>query len=96
MNCKLKNSIENCAIAIINKIEENKLASYRQKLLSAVVAKNHKRILDVLTQLSVYSETHFNFVFDYMENQTENEDIIHYFILQLVPNNKNKKNEDKE
>ena len=99
MNWKLKNSIENCASAIINKIEENKLASYRQKLLSSVVAKNHKRILDILTQLSVYSQIHFNFVFDYIENQTENEDIIHYFILQLVPNNENKKikeNEDKE
>ena len=99
VNWKLKNSIENCASAIINKIEENKLASYRQKLLSSVVAKNHKRILDILTQLSVYSQIHFNFVFDYIENQTENEDIIHYFILQLVPNNENKKikeNEDKE
>lgn len=99
VNWKLKNSIENCASAIVNKIEENKLASYRQKLLSSVVAKNHKRILDILTQLSVYSQIHFNFVFDYIENQTENEDIIHYFILQLVPNNENKKikeNEDKE
>ncbi len=93
VNWRLKNSIENCASAVINKIEENKLASYRQKLLSSVVAKNHKRILDVLTQLSVYSEIHFNFVFDYIENQAENEDIIHYFILQLIPN---KKNEDKE
>ena len=96
VNWKLKNSIENCASAVTNKIEENKLASYRQKLLSSVVAKNHKRILDILTQLSVYSQVHFNFVFDYIENQTENEDIIHYFILQLVPNNENKKNEDIE
>ena len=31
-----------------------------------------------------------------IENKTENEDILHYFILQLVPNNENKKNEDIE
>ena len=96
VNWKLKNSIENCASAVAKKIEENKLASYRQKLLSSVVAKNHKRILDILTQLSVYSQVHFNFAFDYIENQTENEDIIHYFILQLVPNNENKKNKENE
>ena len=96
VNWKLKNSIENCASAVAKKIEENKLASYRQKLLSSVVAKNHKRILDILTQLSVYSQVHFNFVFDYIENQTENEDILHYFILQLVPNNENKKNKENE
>ena len=96
MNWKLKNSIENCASAVAKKIEENKLASYRQKLLSSVVAKNHKRILDILTQLSVYSQVHFNFAFDYIENQTENEDIIHYFILQLVPNNENKENKENE
>ena len=96
VNWKLKNSIENCASAVAKKIEENKLASYRQKLLSSVVAKNHKRILDILTQLSVYSQVHFNFAFDYIENQTENEDIIHYFILQLVPNNENKENKENE
>ena len=103
MNWKLKNSIENCAEKVINYFEKqktsNKLVSYRQKLLSSVVAKNHKRILDVLTQLSVYSGVHFDFVFNYIENQTQNEDIIHYFILKLVPNDekeKIKENEDKE
>ena len=103
MNWKLKNSIENCAEKVINYFEKqktsNKLVSYRQKLLSSVVAKNHKRILDILTQLSVYSGVHFDFVFNYIENQTQNEDIIHYFILKLVPNDekeKIKENEDKE
>ena len=103
MNWKLKNSIENCAEKVINYFEKqktsNKLVSYRQKLLSSVVAKNHKRILDVLTQLSVYSGVHFDFVFNYIENQTQNEDIIHYFILKLVPTDekeKIKENEDKE
>ena len=104
MNWKLKNSIENCAEKVINYFEKqktsNKLVSYRQKLLSSVVAKNHKRILDVLTQLSVYSGVHFDFVFNYIENQTQNEDIIHYFILELdqsrLESKKNKENEDKE
>ena len=104
MNWKLKNSIENCAEKVINYFEKqktsNKLVSYRQKLLSSVVAKNHKRILDVLTQLSVYSGVYFSFAFDYIENQTQNEDIIHYFILELdqsrLESKKNKENEDKE
>jgi len=68
--------------------------------LSSVVAKNHKRILDVLTQLSVYSGVYFSFAFDYIENQKQNEDIIHYFILELdqsrIESKKNKENEDKE
>ena len=104
MNWKLKNSIENCAEKVINYFEKqktsNKLVSYRQKLLSSVVAKNYKRILDVLTQLSVYSGVYFSFAFDYIENQTQNEDIIHYFILELdqsrIESKKNKENEDKE
>ena len=103
MDENLKKSIKACSIAVVKKfIKENslnKLASYRQKLLSSVVAKNHKRILDVLTQLSVYSGVYFSFAFDYIENQTQNEDIIHYFILKLVPTDekeKIKENEDKE
>jgi CRISPR-associated protein csx8 (provisional) len=101
MDKNLKNSIKACASEVMKKFIKdnslNKLASYRQKLLSSVVAKNHKRILDVLTQLSVYSGVYFSFSFDYIENQTQNEDIIHYFILELDQNRlKNKENEDKE
>ncbi|MHB9306436.1 type I CRISPR-associated protein Cas8a1/Csx8 [Fusobacterium polymorphum] len=104
MDENLKKSIKACSIAVVKKfIKENslnKLASYRQKLLSSVVAKNHKRILDVLTQLSVYSGVYFSFAFDYIENQAQNEDIIHYFILELdqsrLESKKNKENEDKE
>ena len=101
MDKNLKASIKTCASEVVRKFIKdnslNKLASYRQKLLSSVVAKNHKRILDVLTQLSVYSGVYFSFAFDYIENQTQNEDIIHYFILELDQNRlKNKENEDKE
>ena len=101
MDKNLKASIKACASEVVKKFIKdnslNKLASYRQKLLSSVVAKNHKRILDVLTQLSVYSGVYFSFAFDYIENQTQNEDIIHYFILELDQNRlKNKENEDKE
>ena len=101
MDKNLKASIKACASEVVRKFIKdnslNKLASYRQKLLSSVVAKNHKRILDVLTQLSVYSGVYFSFAFDYIENQTQNEDIIHYFILELDQNRlKSKENEDKE
>ena len=101
MDKNLKASIKTCASEVVRKFIKdnslNKLASYRQKLLSSVVAKNHKRILDVLTQLSVYSGVYFSFAFDYIENQTQNEDIIHYFILELDQNRlKNKENENKE
>ena len=104
MDKNLKASIKTCASEVVRKFIKdnslNKLASYRQKLLSSVVAKNHKRILDVLTQLSVYSGVYFSFAFDYIENQTQNEDIIHYFILELdqsrLESKKNKENEDKE
>lgn len=104
MDKNLKNSVKACASEVVRRFIKdnslNKLASYRQKLLSSVVAKNHKRILDVLTQLSVYSGVYFSFAFDYIENQTQNEDIIHYFILELdqsrLESKKNKENEDKE
>ena len=104
MDKNLKNSIKACASEVMKKFIKdnslNKLVSYRQKLLSSVVAKNHKRILDVLTQLSVYSGVYFSFSFDYIENPTQNEDIIHYFILELdqsrLESKKNKENEDKE
>lgn len=104
MDKNLKNSVKACASEVVRRFIKdnslNKLTSYRQKLLSSVVAKNHKRILDVLTQLSVYSGVYFSFAFDYIENQTQNEDIIHYFILELdqsrLESKKNKENEDKE
>ena len=103
MDKNLKASIKACASEVVRKFIKdnslNKLASYRQKLLSSVVAKNHKRTLDILTQLSVYSGVYFDFVFNYIENPTKNEDTIHYFILKLVPtvkSQKTKENEDKE
>ena len=42
--------------AVVEKIPENKLTSYRQKLTSAIVFKDYDRFCDILLQLSNYSD----------------------------------------
>lgn len=85
-NKEIREKIKGVAWGITRKIEENKLSSYRQKLLSAAVGKNYHRILEILSQLSLYSGVRLLEAFsEYIENPKKNEDMIHYFIWALLP-----------
>jgi CRISPR-associated protein Cas8a1/Csx8, subtype I len=81
-----------CAKAVAAKIPNNKRASYRQKLVSAIVFKDYERVNDILLQLSISSDTPFDFAFELFEDFEANKDIAYTFINALAK--KQDKNEE--
>lgn len=86
MNQSMKNAY-GCAKKVVEKIPENKIESYRQKLISSVVFKDYDRCCQILLQMSNYCDIPFNFAFSLFENFEDNKDIIYTFINALTKNN---------
>jgi len=93
-----------CAREVVKEFKkkniEKKLDSYRQKLISSLVFRDYKGTLDILMQLSNYSGVSFGFVFDFIENPSQNDDLVRAFVFKLnsteyEPNGKEEKKEDK-
>lgn len=72
-----------CAKKVVEKIETNKIKSYRQRLISAIVSKDYDRVNDILLQLSSYSGVGFNFAYDLFEDFEANKDLAYTFINAL-------------
>lgn len=79
-----------CAKEVSKKLEKNKVNSYRQKLISTVVARDYNRACDILLQLSSYSDVTFNFAYNLFENFEENKDLVYTFINALSDNREDK------
>lgn len=93
-----------CAREVVREFKkkkiEKKLDSYRQKLISSLVFRDYKGTLDILMQLSNYSGVSFGFVFDFIENPSQNDDLVRAFVFKLnsteyEQNGKEEKKEDK-
>lgn len=93
-----------CAREVVREFKkkniEKKLDSYRQKLISSLVFRDYKGTLDILMQLSNYSGVSFGFVFDFIENPSQNDDLVRAFVFKLnsteyESNGKEEKKEDK-
>ncbi len=82
-----------CAKEVANKLPENKLSSYRQKLTSAIVFNDYDRVCEILLQLSNYAEVSLDFAYDLFEEFEKNKDVAYSFINAL--NQFNKKDENK-
>lgn len=97
MNKKMKATYA-AARAVAGKLEENKLKSYRQKLLSSIIANDDDRFKQILIQLSLYSEVDFSFALDLFDDFEANKDIAYTFIVELKKdrNDKNDKNDRKD
>ena len=65
------------------KVEENKVNSYKQKLISAITFKDYGRFCEILLQLSSYSGVVFDFAYDLFEDFEENKNIAYTFINAL-------------
>lgn len=89
MNDKMKGAYS-CAKKVVEKIEKNKIRSYRQKLISAIVAEDYSRVCDVLLQLSSYSNVTFHFAYDLFEDFEKNKDVAYTFINALEVNDNTK------
>lgn len=83
LDAKTVSKIHACAKAVKGKIQENKLESYRQKLISSIIFKDYDRVCQILLQLSQYSDTYFSFADDLFIDFEENKDIAYMFINSL-------------
>lgn len=68
---------------VMEKIPENKVNSYKQKLISAITFKDYERFCEILLQLSSYSEVVFDFAYDLFEDFEGNKNIAYTFINAL-------------
>ena len=68
---------------VIAKIPENKVNSYKQKLISAITFKDYEKFCEILLQLSSYSGVIFGFAYDLFENFDDNKNIAYTFINAL-------------
>ncbi|NRY64154.1 type I CRISPR-associated protein Cas8a1/Csx8 [Clostridium beijerinckii] len=68
---------------VMKEIPENKVDSYKQKLISAITFKDYDRFCQVLLQLSSYSGVVFDFAYDLFGNFDENKNIAYTFINAL-------------
>lgn len=81
---------------VMSQIPENKVNSYKQKLISAITFKDYGRFCEILLQLSSYSGVVFDFAYDLFGDFDENKNIAYTFInaLNNESNKDNKANKD--
>ncbi len=79
-----------CARSVAEKLEANKLDSYRQKLTSSIVFKDYDRFCQILLQLSNYVGMEFKFAYDLFEDFETNKDVAYTFINALGKQSNNK------
>lgn len=72
-----------CTRKLASENKENKIKSYKQKLISAIVAEDYDRVNIVLLQLSEFSDTPFTFMYDLFEDFEQNKEIALTFINTL-------------
>lgn len=72
-----------CTKELARQNKENKIKSYKQKLISAIVAEDYDRVNVVLLQLAEFSDTSFTFVYDLFEDFEKNKEIALTFINTL-------------
>ena len=96
MDDKIRKIIHACANEVRNKIPENKLESYRQKLTSSIIFKDYDRVCQILLQLSGYSDVYFSFVDELFMDFEKNKDIAYTFINALGKSNKINENTNKQ
>lgn len=90
MTKKMK-SAYGAAKRVSKELEENKINSYKQKLISAITFKNKDRFCEILLQLSSFSGVTFEFAYDLFDDFDENKNLAYTFINAL---NKDEKKEN--
>ena len=77
-----------CAKKVAEKLPENKRKSYRQRLTSSLVLKDYSAFLDILAQLSNYTDIQFDFVYDLFENFEDNKELAYTFANAMTKKSK--------
>lgn len=82
MDRKMKDA-KDAASAVKERLESNKVNSYKQKLISALMFKDYDRFCEVLLQLSSYAKVVFSFAYDLFEDFEGNKNIAYAFVNAL-------------
>lgn len=87
----------NCGYYVSKKIVEmkstNKIKTFRQKLTSAIIAHDYDRVMEILLNLSNYTNMDLPFFLKFLENPEDNKELVFAFISNLsdpTENNSNK------
>ena len=68
---------------LLKKNSENKIKGYRQKLTSSIVAKDYDRFIEIMLQLSSYTEIAFPFLHHLIKDFEGNKNLAYEFINNL-------------
>lgn len=78
------------AHGLVKKLKEtgsaNKIKSYRHKLTSALVANDYDRFIEIMLQLSSYTETAFGFLHELISDFENNKNLAYAFVNALIEN----------
>jgi len=87
---KLLNAAAATANGLVKKLKEtgsaNKIKSYRHKLTSALVANDYDRFIEIMLQLSSYTETSFGFLHELISDFKNNKNLAYAFVNALSEN----------
>ena len=72
------------------KININKVKSYKNKLINAIIAHNYDRVLEIMLQMSGYIDNEIGVIYDMLEHKEECSDIAISFTNALLPFNSGK------
>lgn len=93
-NFKAKETAEKVVLKL-GKEKENKIISYRNKLISSLTFKDYDRFCTVLLQLSAYSSVDFDFAYNLFDNFEENKNIAYSFVNALKVRGEDKLDKEK-
>lgn len=85
-----------CTRILENEGKGNKIKSYKDKLISAIVAEDYDRVNDILLQLSNYSNVAFPFAYDLFEDFEHNKEVALTFIHTLGDDTEGNNSETKK
>ncbi len=77
----------------INNKQEKKIKTYRQRLANTLVYRDYDRFIEIMIQLSSYTEIAFPFMHTLIEDFEENKNLAYDFVNSLIDTSK-KKEED--
>ena len=78
---------------LLDRKKENKIRSYRQKLISAITFHDYDRVNEILLQLSDYVEISYPFIYCLFEDGEENKEVAFAFANALEAYKKESKEE---
>lgn len=79
---------------LIRQKKNNKINSYKQKLIGALTAHDYDRVKEVLLSISAYVGIEFPFFYTFLEDAEENKDIAMAFTSALIDKTKDNKKEN--